>query len=134
MSKYSYIELFAGCGGMSLGLKAAEFELYFANELSPMAGETYAKNILGEDLKNIETPQKTLWVNSKYIKGSKERLTENPEEAVKNKLKKNIDLVATACPYCLTMFDDAIRSKSVGEHVQVIDIVELLESNIADEK
>ena len=41
-----HIELFAGCGGMSLGLDAAGFELLFANELSPMAGETFAYNIL----------------------------------------------------------------------------------------
>jgi DNA (cytosine-5)-methyltransferase 1 len=39
-----HIELFAGCGGMTLGLEAAGFELYFANELSPMAGETFAYN------------------------------------------------------------------------------------------
>lgn len=36
------------------------------------------------------------------------------------------DLVATACPYCLLMFDDAIRSQDLGEQVQVMDIAELL--------
>ena len=47
---FKHIELFAGCGGMSLGMDAAGFELYFANELSPMAGETFAYNLLGENL------------------------------------------------------------------------------------
>ena len=37
------------------------------------------------------------------------------------------DIVATACPYCLLMFDDAIRSKGVGEQIKVMDIAEILE-------
>jgi Fe-S oxidoreductase/nitrate reductase gamma subunit len=36
-------------------------------------------------------------------------------------------VVATACPYCLLMFDDAIRSKGMGEEIQVMDIAEILE-------
>jgi Fe-S oxidoreductase len=47
-------------------------------------------------------------------------------------LDAKVDTVATACPYCLTMFDDAIRSKAVGEQVQVLDIVEVLEAEIGD--
>jgi len=35
-------------------------------------------------------------------------------------------VVATACPYCLLMFEDAIRSKGLGEQIQVMDIVEVL--------
>lgn len=41
------------------------------------------------------------------------------------------DIVATACPYCLLMFDDAIRSKGVGEQVQVMDIAEILERQLS---
>ena len=41
-----YIELFAGCGGLSLGLKANGFKLVFANELGEMAARTYASNLL----------------------------------------------------------------------------------------
>lgn len=40
------------------------------------------------------------------------------------------DVVATACPYCLLMFDDAIRSKGVGEQIQVLDIAEVLASRL----
>ena len=36
------------------------------------------------------------------------------------------EVVATACPYCLLMFDDAIRSKGLGEQMQVMDIAEVL--------
>jgi Fe-S oxidoreductase len=42
------------------------------------------------------------------------------------------DVVATACPYCLLMFDDAIRSKGVGEQIQVMDIAEVLETQIGE--
>ncbi len=37
------------------------------------------------------------------------------------------DVVATACPYCLLMFDDAIRSKGLGEELKVMDIAEVME-------
>jgi Fe-S oxidoreductase len=42
-------------------------------------------------------------------------------------LQAKAEDVATACPYCLLMFDDAIRSKGIGEKIQVLDIAEVLE-------
>ncbi len=36
------------------------------------------------------------------------------------------DTVATACPYCLLMLDDAIRSQGVGARIQVMDVAEVL--------
>ena len=36
------------------------------------------------------------------------------------------EVIATACPYCLTMFEDAIRSKGLSEKIQVFDISEIL--------
>ncbi len=44
-------------------------------------------------------------------------------EAMENKAQ----IVATGCPYCLLMFDDAIRSKGLGEDIQVLDLAEILE-------
>lgn len=88
--KYQHIELFAGCGGMSLGLDASEFELFMANELSPMAGETFAYNLLGENLsqKASENRQSrnVLWIKSNYSSTNlKERLRENPFDFAKGK-------------------------------------------------
>ncbi len=98
--KLRYIELFAGSGGLSLGLDGAGFDLFFANELSPMAGETYAYNILGEDLsllaENNKTAQKVYWINSQFKADQlKERLRENPFEFSKGNnpdINKDSDL------------------------------------------
>jgi len=77
-----YIELFAGCGGLSLGLESVGFELLFANELSPMASETYAFNLLHEDLSapDITKAKKVLWITSNFTKKEiAKRLRENPQ-------------------------------------------------------
>ena len=42
--KFNFIDLFAGCGGMSLGLENAGFEPVYVNELNPDALETYMVN------------------------------------------------------------------------------------------
>lgn len=39
-------------------------------------------------------------------------------------------VVATACPYCLLMFDDAIRSKGMGEQIRVMDVAEILDRDL----
>jgi DNA (cytosine-5)-methyltransferase 1 len=94
MTKLKFIELFAGCGGMSLGFHSEDFELFFANELSPMAGETFAFNILNEDLRSIAAhkaiPEKVLWLSSKF---SKENIINRlNEEPLKYKPEENSDL------------------------------------------
>ena len=45
-------------------------------------------------------------------------------------MKTGAELVATTCPYCLLMFDDAIRSKGLGDKVKVMDITEILAAQI----
>lgn len=36
------------------------------------------------------------------------------------------DIVATACPYCLSMFEDALKTKGIEDSVKAMDISELL--------
>lgn len=45
-------------------------------------------------------------------------------------LETNASTIATACPYCLLMFDDAVRSKGLGEKLEVVDIAEILEKRL----
>lgn len=45
---FTYVDLFAGCGGLSLGLERAGGELVFAVEKSPMAAETFYHNLIKE--------------------------------------------------------------------------------------
>ncbi|PKH59325.1 DNA (cytosine-5-)-methyltransferase [Shewanella sp. Choline-02u-19] len=79
----NHIELFAGCGGLSLGLESVGFELLLANEISPMAAETFTYNFFNENLKDKaekqEKPENALWVSSQY-EDLKLRLRENPFE------------------------------------------------------
>ncbi|QOY52485.1 DNA cytosine methyltransferase [Candidatus Sulfurimonas baltica] len=65
--KKKYIDLFAGCGGLSLGFETAGFELGFAVEKSPMAGETFYHNLI----KNIKAPDE--W-NKYLLKSAEDKL------------------------------------------------------------
>lgn len=42
--KYTFIDLFAGCGGLSLGLEKAGFTSVFFNEIEPIYASTYLAN------------------------------------------------------------------------------------------
>jgi Fe-S oxidoreductase len=46
-------------------------------------------------------------------------------------LEVEVDTVATACPYCLLMFDDAIRSKGLGDQIKVMDLSEIIEQQLS---
>lgn len=102
--KNIYIDLFAGCGGLSLGVETTGFELGFAVEKSPMASETFYHNLI----KNIKTPDE--W--DKYVLKSAEdklkaglyigetlSLLEKPEllKATKERLGE-IDLIVGGPP------------------------------------
>ena len=43
-SKLTFVDLFAGCGGLSLGMEQAGFSPVFANEIWNVAAETYRRN------------------------------------------------------------------------------------------
>jgi len=77
----NHIELFSGCGGLSLGLKKVGYKLTLANELSPMAAESFAYNFFDENLEELanegKTPENTIWLSSKHGE-LKPRLRENP--------------------------------------------------------
>jgi len=41
-------------------------------------------------------------------------------------INTGVDCVATACPYCLTMFEDGLKAKEAEERVKAVDLAELL--------
>jgi Fe-S oxidoreductase/nitrate reductase gamma subunit len=41
------------------------------------------------------------------------------------------DVIATACPYCLTMLEDGLKARGKDDSVKVFDIAELLEKSMA---
>ena len=49
-------------------------------------------------------------------------------------IETGADVVATACPYCLLMFDDAIRSKGLGDQIQVMDIAEVMANQLGGDR
>ncbi len=48
-------------------------------------------------------------------------------------LETNSSVVATACPFCLQMFEDAIKAKEASEKLRPMDIAELVAQAIEDE-
>ncbi|MDT8306404.1 MAG: (Fe-S)-binding protein [Anaerolineae bacterium] len=60
-----------------------------------------------------------MWLES----AADERINQNRLDQA---LAVSAESVVTACPYCLLMFDDAIRSRGVGEQIEVIDIAEMM--------
>jgi Fe-S oxidoreductase len=57
-----------------------------------------------------------------------QRISENRIDQV---IDTKAQMVATACPYCLQMFEDAVKSKQVQETLKVKDIAELIAESAA---
>jgi len=52
------------------------------------------------------------------------------EERIEQVIQTKADIVTTACPYCLQMFEDAIKAKEVEESLKVLDVAELLAAQL----
>ncbi len=48
------------------------------------------------------------------------------ERRVEEIIQARVDIVATACPYCLTMFEDGVKAKEAEETLRVKDLSELV--------
>ncbi len=60
-----------------------------------------------------------MWIDEEADKRINIRRTEQIIET-------KADIVATACPYCLSMFEDGLKTKGVGESVKAMDLSELV--------
>jgi Fe-S oxidoreductase/nitrate reductase gamma subunit len=54
------------------------------------------------------------------------------EMRVDQALALHPDVIATACPYCLTMLEDGLKARGKDDSVKVYDIAELLERSMGD--
>jgi Fe-S oxidoreductase len=57
--------------------------------------------------------------------GSKEVNIERTEEA----LSTNASIIASACPFCMTMLTDGLKGKEKEDEVKVMDLAELIARN-----
>ena len=62
-------------------------------------------------------------------------MEEEPDKRVNVKrtedvLQAKADTVATACPYCLSMFEDGLKTKGVEETVHARDIAEIVAAQL----
>ena len=58
-------------------------------------------------------------------KGDKEVYMERTEEA----LGTGGVVIATACPFCMTMLTDGLKDQNLEEKIQQLDVAELLEKS-----
>jgi Fe-S oxidoreductase len=54
-------------------------------------------------------------------------------QRLENALSTNPEWIATACPFCVTMFHDAIKDKNLEDDIKIWDIVELVELSLKTE-
>lgn len=95
MSAYKFVDLFSGCGGLSLGLTMAGLQGQFAIERDAMAFETFAANFLSDRYVPIEKFAWPTWLE-KRAWPIDELLTKHLEQL--RKMEASLDVLAGGPP------------------------------------
>jgi len=122
-STFTYIDLFAGCGGLSLGLKQAGWEGLFAVERNPMAFETLNHNLIAGASSHF--PHWPEWLPKKAL--SIQSLTDDYAEKLKE-LRGRVMLIAGGPP-CQGFSSAGKRQKNDHRnklYKSYIEVVELV--------
>jgi len=121
-SNHTYIDIFAGCGGLSYGLYKSGWKGLFAVEKSPMAFSTLKHNLI-DTRHHFEwpewMPQEAIDINVLMKKHQKELLS----------LKNEVDLVAGGPPCQGFSFAgrrdrNDVRNKLVHSYIDFIKLIE----------
>ena len=116
------IDLFAGCGGLSLGLGAAGFEVILGVEGNADAFETYERNLLGQRSSKHSWPR---WIERRAWRA--EHLLERHFKEILS-LSGEVDLLAGGPP-CQGFTTNGLRhpddprSKLVDVYLQYVEIL-----------
>ncbi|WP_419173407.1 DNA cytosine methyltransferase [Halobacteriovorax sp.] len=118
----TYIDLFSGCGGFSLGLGKAGWEGLFAVEKDPMAFDTFKHNLIEGKYAHFNWPE-WLPLQSTTIQ---DILTQYPDQLAS--LKGKVDLIAGGPPcqgFSLAGRRNALdpRNKLSEEYMNMVEIV-----------
>lgn len=123
----SFVDAFAGCGGLSLGLKRAGWQGLFAIEKDPFAFATLAANFLGDDdaLAYVWPPtlEKQAWDIDDLLSSRRQALTD---------LAGTVDLLAGGPP-CQGFSDAGRRSSDDPRNTlfeAYVDLVRVLRPNL----
>ncbi|TAA45985.1 DNA cytosine methyltransferase [Corallincola spongiicola] len=120
--KATYIDLFSGCGGLSLGLGNAGWHGLFAVEKDPMAFSTFKHNLIDGKHAHFDWPN---WL-PKEATTIQNLLEKYPEQLTA--LKGKVDLIAGGPPcqgFSLAGRRDAKdpRNKLSDEYIKMVEIV-----------
>lgn len=118
----TYIDLFSGCGGLSLGLGKAGWEGLFAVEKDKMAFETFRHNMIEGKYKHFRWPK---WLPQEATT-IQSLLKKYPSELAK--LKGKVDLVAGGPPcqgFSLAGMRNASdpRNKMSEQYIKMVGII-----------
>lgn len=119
----TYIDLFSGCGGFSLGLGNAGWQGLFAVEKDPMAFETFRHNLIDGRYKHFDWPK---WLPKEPM--TIQELLRKYKKQLKDLGGSGVDLIAGGPP-CQGFStagrrqSDDPRNKLSREYIKVVDIV-----------
>ncbi|MDP2779035.1 DNA cytosine methyltransferase [Devosia sp.] len=125
MKPYSFADLFAGCGGFSLGLSQAGLKGKFAIERDPMAFETFSANFIENQSSSVafEWPK---WL-AKQAWDIEHLLAQHKDELAK--LRGAIDVLAGGPPcqgfsFAGRRVEDDPRNLLFEKYVEVVDALQ----------
>lgn len=123
MPKYTFVDLFSGCGGLSLGLSMAGLQGRFAVERDPMAFDTFSDNFLGDRKVPVDKFDWPSWLE-KQAWGIDDLLDKHRSDLAK--LRGTIQVLAGGPPCQGFSFagrrrEDDPRNQLFEKYVQVVD-------------